>query len=289
MTTAPIRRDAFAKVNVFLRVLAAREDGYHDLESLVLPVSLADEVTVRADESLRVEVQGAPELAGDVSAGGLNLALVAALALADACPDAGGALIEIDKRIPVAAGLGGGSADAAATLSALNELWGCGLDPSTLAEVAERIGSDVPAMLVGGPVLVSGRGELLAPAEVAPLWWVVVHMDFGVRSPDAYRWWDEESEKPGPDPEPLLHAAAAGVAEALGPMLFNDLEPSVVRRHPEIGQAKARLLELGALGAMMSGSGSSVAGLARDRTHAEELAEGFERAVVASGPPSREG
>jgi 4-diphosphocytidyl-2-C-methyl-D-erythritol kinase len=288
-TTEPIRRVAFAKVNVFLRVLAAREDGYHDLESLVVPISLADDVTVRAGESLRVEVRGAPELEGDASAGGLNLALVAALTLADACPDAGGALVEIDKRIPVAAGLGGGSADAAATLSALNELWGCGLDPATLLEVGEGIGSDVPAMLVGGPVLMSGRGELLAPAEVASFWWVVVHLDFGVRSPDAYRWWDEEGDKPGPDPEPLLDAAAAGDAEALGPMLFNDLEQPVVRRHPEIGRAKARLLGQGALGAVMSGSGSSVAGLARDRAHAEELAGVFERAVVASGPPSREG
>lgn len=283
----PIRLEAPAKVNVFLRVLAAREDGYHDLESLVVPISLADGVTVRADDRLHVEVRGAPALAGD--AGGLNLALVAALALADACPHAGGALVEIDKRIPVAAGLGGGSADAAATLLALNRLWGCDLDPATLGEVAERIGSDVPALLLGGPVLMSGRGELLAPAEVASFWWVVVHFDFGVRSPDAYRWWDEDGGVAGPDPDPLLDAAAAGDAEALGPLLFNDLEDVVARRHPDVGEAKQLLVAAGALGAVMSGSGSSVVGLARDRTHAEQIASGFENAVVASGPPSREG
>jgi 4-diphosphocytidyl-2-C-methyl-D-erythritol kinase len=285
----PIRLEARAKVNVFLRVLAARQDGYHDLESLVVPISLADGVAVRADDRLHVEVRGAPSVAGDVPVGGLNLALVAALALADACPEAGGALVEIDKRIPVAAGLGGGSADAAATLLALNQLWGCGLDTATLGEVAERIGSDVPALLLGGSVLVSGRGELPAPAEVAPFWWVVLHFDFGVRSPDAYRWWDEDGGVPGPDPDPLLDAATAGDAEALGSLLFNDLEAVVARRHPAVGEAKQRLLAAGALGAVMSGSGSSVVGLSRDRAHAEQMASGFGNALVASGPPVREG
>jgi len=285
----PIRLEAPAKVNVFLRVLAARDDGYHDLESLVVPISLADAVTVRADDRLHVEVRGAPALTGDVAVGGLNLALVAALALADACPNAGGALVDIDKRIPVAAGLGGGSADAAATLLALNRLWGCDLDPATLGEVAGRVGSDVPALLLGGPVLMSGRGEILAPAEVASFWWVVVHFDFGVRSPDAYRWWDEDRGVTGPDPDPLLDAAAAGDAEALGPLLFNDLEEVVAHRYPAVGEAKRLLVAAGVLGAVMSGSGSSVVGLARDRDHAEQIASGFENALVASGPPAREG
>jgi 4-diphosphocytidyl-2-C-methyl-D-erythritol kinase len=280
-----IRREAHAKINVFLRVLAARPDGYHDLESLVVPISLADRVSAEPDERLRVETTGAAELVGEVPAGGLNLALVAALALADACPQSAGARVEIHKRIPVAAGLGGGSADAAATLLALNELWGCGLDLGTLVDVAERIGSDVPAMLLGVPVLMSGRGELLAPAESASFWWVVVSLGFGVRSPDAYRWWDEDGGVHGPDPQPVLDAAAAGDAEALGAVLFNDLEAPVVARHPEIGAAKGRLLAAGALGATMVGSGSSVVGLARDREHAEALASGIEGAVVASGPP----
>jgi 4-diphosphocytidyl-2C-methyl-D-erythritol kinase len=106
-----IRREARAKINLFLRVRGEREDGYHEIESLVVPISLADLVTVRASSKLRVAVKGEKTLTGDVPVGGLNLALVAALALADGCPDAGGALIEIDKRIPVAAGLGGGCDD----------------------------------------------------------------------------------------------------------------------------------------------------------------------------------
>jgi 4-diphosphocytidyl-2-C-methyl-D-erythritol kinase len=281
--------DAPAKVNVFLRILSAREDGYHDLESLVVPISLADRVTVRPDERLHVETTGAPRLSGEVPAGGLNLALVAALALADACPNAGGARIEIEKRIPVAAGLGGGSADAAAALLALNELWGCGVDLATLIDLGERIGSDVPAMVLRRPVLMSGRGELLAPAEVGPQWWVVVDLGFGVRSPDAYRWWDEDAGEPGPDPEPLLRAAAAGDAETLGQLMFNDLEASVVRRHPEVGRVKTRLIEAGALGAVMIGSGSSVVALCRDEDHAAELAAGLDRAVAASGPSPEQG
>ncbi len=281
-----VRRDAHAKINVFLRVLGAREDGYHDLESLVVPISLADAVAVRDASSLRVDVHGATEAAGDVPTGGLNLALVAALAIGDACAQAGGAEISIDKRIPVAAGLGGGSADAAATLLALNELWGCDLDEGTLAEIAERIGSDVPAMLAHGPVLMSGRGELIAPAPVPTLWWVLVPLGFGVRSPDAYRWWDEDRATSGPDPEPLLEAAADGDVEALGALLFNDLEAPVCARHPRIAEAKDGLLSAGALGAVMSGSGSSVVGLARDQGHAGALAARFEGAIAVSGPPA---
>ncbi len=279
-----VSRDAHAKLNVFLRVLGAREDGYHELESLILPVSLADRVSVRSAERLFVDMAGAELLAGEVPAGGLNLALVAALALADACEHSGGAEIRIEKRIPVAAGLGGGSADAAATLEALNELWRCGLDPPTLADIGARIGSDVPACLAGVPVLMRGRGELLALAQVGRLDWVLVALGFGVRSPDAYRWWDEDGAPTGPDPDALLDAAAAGDAGALGPLLFNDLEAPVSARHPEIGDAKRRLLDTGALGAVMCGSGSSVAGLARDEAQARQLAADIPGAIVACGP-----
>ncbi len=285
MTRRVVRREARAKINVFLRVLRRREDGYHELESLVVPLSLSDRVTVRAAETLRVGIRGREGLASAVPAGGLNLALVAALALADSCEAGGGAEIDIEKRIPVAAGLGGGSADAAATLTALDELWGCRLDPASLADIAARVGSDVPALLAGGPVLVEGRGERIAPASVPSLWWVIVSFDFGIRSPDAYRWWDEDGAPTGPDPAPVVGAAAAGEPEALGPLLFNDLEAPVFARHPEVGDAKERLLSAGALGAAMTGSGSSVIGLARDRRHAGVIARRIPGSLVTSGPP----
>jgi 4-diphosphocytidyl-2-C-methyl-D-erythritol kinase len=282
---AAVRRRANAKINVFLRVLRAREDGYHDIESLVVPVSLADRITARSADELRVTMKGVDDLARMIPAGGLNLALVAALVLADECEHAGGAEVEIDKRIPVAAGLGGGSTDAAATLGALNELWGCRLDMEALADIAARVGSDVPAMLAGGPVLVHGRGDVIDPVTVDRLWWVLRSFDFGVRSPDAYRWWDEDRAPSGPDPAPLLVSATKGDPETLGPLLFNDLERPVFARHPDLTEAKAALLQAGALGAVMSGSGSSVVGLARDEAHARSLAKRWASARVIAGPP----
>jgi 4-diphosphocytidyl-2-C-methyl-D-erythritol kinase len=281
----PVRRQANAKINVFLRVLRSRDDGYHDIESLVVPVSLADRITARPADDLRVTMKGVDDLARKVPVGGLNLALVAALSLADECEHAGGAEVEIDKRIPVAAGLGGGSADAAATLGALNELWGCRLDMAALADSAARVGSDVPAMLAGGPVLVQGRGDVIDPTTVDRLWWVLRSFDFGIRSPDAYRWWDEDRASSGPDTAQLLLAATKGDPETLGPLLFNDLERPVFARHPDLAEAKAALLEGGALGAVMTGSGSSVAGLARDQAHAGSLAKRWPSARVVAGPP----
>jgi 4-diphosphocytidyl-2-C-methyl-D-erythritol kinase len=281
----PVRRQANAKINVFLRVLRSRDDGYHDIESLVVPVSLADRITARPADDLRVTMKGVDDLARKVPVGGLNLALVAALSLADECEHAGGAEVEIDKRIPVAAGLGGGSADAAATLGALNELWGCRLDMEALADIAARVGSDVPAMLAGGPVLVQGRGDVIDPTTVDRLWWVLRSFDFGIRSPDAYRWWDEDRASSGPDTAQLLLAATKGDPETLGPLLFNDLERPVFARHPDLAEAKEALLEAGALGAVMSGSGSSVAGLARDQAHARSLAKRWASAQVIAGPP----
>jgi 4-diphosphocytidyl-2-C-methyl-D-erythritol kinase len=277
-------RHAHAKINVFLRVAGRRPDGYHDLESLVLPLSLADTVTARAADSLRVDVRGPERLTDAVSAGGMNLALVAALALGDAC-GAGGALVEIDKRIPVAAGLGGGSADAAATLHALNDLWGCGLDLETLVDVGSRIGSDVPALLFGGAVLMSGRGERIEAVSVAPTWWVIVPLDFPTRSPDAYRWWDEDGGRSSGDPGAVLAAAERGDVGELGRALFNDLEPPVAARHPEIEAAERALMAAGALGAVMSGSGPTVVALARGELHAQELASGFPGALAVIAPP----
>jgi 4-diphosphocytidyl-2-C-methyl-D-erythritol kinase len=276
-----VERRAHAKINLFLRVGPLRADGYHEVETLVAPISLHDTVRVAPAEALGVEVTGPAARAGDVPVGGLNLAIVAALALGDACAGSGAA-IRIEKRIPAAAGLGGGSADAAATLHALNELWGCGLDVATLATVAERIGSDVPALVLGGPVLASGRGERVAPVEVGTTWWVVLHHADGVRSPDAYRWFDEDGGVAGPDPGALLAAARAGDAAALAPLLFNDLEAPVVRRHPAIGEGLERLRAAGALAARMSGSGSSVVGLCRDERHAREVASAVPGASVVS-------
>jgi 4-diphosphocytidyl-2-C-methyl-D-erythritol kinase len=286
-TPRSVIRAAPAKLNVFLRVLGPRDDGYHDLESLVLPLSLADELTVTEAQTLDVIVDAEIELSEGLDAGGMNLSLVAALAMAEACDGPiRGAEIRIAKRIPVAAGLGGGSADAAATLLALNDLWACGLDRDTLVSIAERIGSDVPAMLAGGAVMMRGRGERIAPVHLVTTWWAVKPFGFPTRSPDAYRWWDEDGASVGPDPGALVAAAETGNVELLGHALFNDLEEPVSRRHPEIAEAKHALLDAGALGAIMSGSGPTVVALATHMGHADRMAEAVPGSFVVSGPPA---
>ena len=214
--------------------------------------------------------------------------LVAARALADA---AGlirpGAEITIEKQIPVAAGLGGGSADAAATLRALNELWHCGLDDEGLSTVGARVGSDVPAQLAGGAVFVRGRGDVLERVHVTSTTWVLVPMPFPVRTLDAYEWWDEEGAT-GPDPGALIAAAETGNLELLGSALFNDLQPPVASRHPQVLEAIESFRRAESLGEVMSGSGPTVAALARDRAHADDLAAVVPGSIVVSAPPPEE-
>jgi 4-diphosphocytidyl-2-C-methyl-D-erythritol kinase len=268
---ATVSEPAPAKLNLFLRVRARRPDGFHDVDSLVQPVTLADGVQVRPAEGLTVAVAG--EWAADVPVGEENLAARAARALAEVCGTPGGASIAIVKRIPVAGGLGGGSTDAAATLRALNDLWGCGLHLDALADVGSSVGSDVPALVHGRPVMIRGRGEVVGPVDAGRTWWVLVPFTFGIAAAEAYGWWDEEGGPTGPDPAPLLEALRTGDLVSAGRLLFNDLEGPVAARRPVVREARARLLEEDALGALMCGSGPTVAALARDGFHATELAD----------------
>jgi 4-diphosphocytidyl-2-C-methyl-D-erythritol kinase len=263
----PVSEPAPAKLNPFLRVLGRREDGYHEIETLVQPITLADGVQAAlAEEGITLTVAG--DRAEEVSTGEDNLVVRAARAL-DA--DRGAHLL-LAKRIFVAAGLGGGSADAAATLRALDRLWGLGLGVEGLSPVAARLGSDVPALLPGGPVLVRGRGEVAEPVEVPPTWWVLVPFTFGITSAEAYGWWDEYASGTGPEAVALLEALRAGELAEAGRRLANDLQEGVVRHHPIVGEVIQGLLDAGALGAIVCGSGPTVAGLVRDGFHAEEVA-----------------
>ncbi|HWC69996.1 MAG TPA: 4-(cytidine 5'-diphospho)-2-C-methyl-D-erythritol kinase [Actinomycetota bacterium] len=287
-----VTRRAHAKVNVFLRVLGRRDDGFHDIETVVLPISLHDVVT--ASEAppgeLSIGVEGDPELTRLVSTvPDENLAGRAVRALARLAGRDGasaGVSVRVDKRIPVAAGLGGGSADAAAALLAADEVWSCGTGASELVELAAELGSDVPAMLADEPVLVSGRGERLVPVHSASIWWVLKPFGFGVSAADAYAWWDEEPVT-GPDPGVLIAALETGDVALLGDALFNDLQPGVVARHAEVGATIDAFLDAGALGAFMSGSGPTVAALARHLGHADTLAAAVPGSIVVSGPPGR--
>jgi 4-diphosphocytidyl-2-C-methyl-D-erythritol kinase len=284
MTPATFEIEAQAKINVVLRVTGRRADGYHDIESLVVPVSLSDGLTFqlfgrRGVVVLRIDppVHGVPQ-------GRDNIVTAAARAVAARCPLALGAIVTLRKRIPVAAGLGGGSADAAAAMLGLDRLWRCGLIPEELEEAAAEVGSDVPALLHGRPVLVRGRGELVEPVTVAPLWWVVLPLGFAVRAAEAYAWWDEDGALTGDDPGQVLEAAAAGDPELLAATMFNDLQAPVERRHGEVAEARRRLTGAGCLGAVMAGSGPTVVGLARDEADARAIARRVPGAIAVSGP-----
>ena len=291
MSEAVVTRRAHAKLNVFLRVLARRGDGFHDLETVVLPLSLHDVVTAEAAGTpleVQMDLHGVTPL--EVIDQRDNLVTAAADRLAAAAfPDGRpGARITIGKSIPFAAGLGGGSADAAAALLALNDLWGCGLDADRLAAVGAEVGSDVPSLLAGEPVLAQGRGDRVIPVHTATTWWVLRPFPFGVSAADAYAWWDDDPVT-GPDAGVLIAALETGDVDLLGHSFFNDLQPGVVARHPEVDEIVDAFLEAGALGAAMSGSGPTVAALARHFGHADTLAAAVPGSLVVSGPPSPPG
>lgn len=279
--SAPVVEHAHAKLNVFLRVLGRRDDGYHDIETVLLPLDLYDVVTVTPSDAFAVEVAG--PRAGDLrEAGGESLLARAAALFERATDRPARTRIGLDKRIPVAAGMGGGSADAAALLRALGRLH----DVATqdLLEVAAEVGSDVPGLLIGGAVHVSGRGERLAPVHAQTTTWVVRSFPFGVSTPDAYAWWDA-APVTGPDPGALIAALETGNDELLGSALYDDLQAPVVARHPQIGEAIEAFVAAGALGAIMTGSGPTVVALARHLGHADALAAAVPGSFVVTGPP----
>ncbi|MEX0984735.1 MAG: 4-(cytidine 5'-diphospho)-2-C-methyl-D-erythritol kinase [Actinomycetota bacterium] len=278
----PITGRAYAKLNVFLRVLGRRDDGFHEIQTLVMPVSLHDVVTVSPADVTSVKV-GGPR-SGDLDrAGGESLCARAVTVFERVAGVMAPVAIRIDKRIPVGAGMGGGSADAAAVLRALATMHG--LDPAGLLDASASIGSDVPALLHGGPVIAEGRGERLIPVHAVTTHWVVVPQPFGVSTPDAYAWWDEDP-RTGPDPGALIAAVETGNIDVLASALSDDLEAGVARRHPEVDIARAALLEAGAAGVVMTGSGPTVVGLAAHLGIADRVALALPDALVTSGPPA---
>jgi 4-diphosphocytidyl-2-C-methyl-D-erythritol kinase len=270
-----------AKVNLQLAVGPVRADGYHDLVTVFHAVSLFDEVTVSPAVRDSVTVTG--EGAGQVPADDSNLAVRAARAVAEVSGPASqkvpGLAIRIRKRIPVAAGLAGGSADAAATLVACNELWRSGLGQPELAELAASIGSDVAFTLTGGTAVGMGRGERVTPALTSGGYhWVLAFAHGGLSTAEVYAAYDRICGG-GPDggrrpvlDTALMTALRSGDAAGLGPLLANDLEPAAISLRPELRRTLAAGVEFGALGAMVCGSGPTCAFLARSARHARDLA-----------------
>ena len=263
---------AFAKLNLCLDVLGGLPGGYHEMKMVMQTASLCDDVRITLNDSGRITVRSNfGFLPGDER----NIAVKAANAFFAAAGMTGqGAEISLRKRIPVGAGLGGGSADAAAVLRGLNTLTGAGLSAEALEKLGETLGSDVPFCVRGGTRLAVNRGEALLPAPEMPDCGIVICKPrFSIRTPELFRRIDSRRSRIHPDTEGLIAAMAAGDAEGMARRMYNVFEDVLPKNRSEIGAIKLALLDAGALGAVMSGTGSAVFGVFPDAAAAEATAE----------------
>ncbi|MEV7615050.1 4-(cytidine 5'-diphospho)-2-C-methyl-D-erythritol kinase [Streptomyces sp. NPDC089799] len=278
-----------AKVNLQLTVGGRRSDGYHELASVFLAVSLFDRVTVTPAEQLGVTLSG--PTSGGVPADASNLAAQAVELLAEVSGAEPAVHVHIDKHIPVQGGMAGGSADAAGALVACNTLWNLGMSRHDLASLAAELGSDVPFGVLGGAAFGSGRGERLTPLTVGTTHhWVFATAAFGMSTPEVFAATESGRRNAGlpwaadavPSPRMsrrLVDALAGDDSHALAETLVNDLEPVVTRLRPELAATLATGRGAGALAGIVCGSGATVGFLAPDRHRAQAVAE----ALRASG------
>ena len=268
-----------AKINLTLDVLGLRDDGYHEIATVMQSLALADTlILTRQEEEITLRV----DLAG-LEADERNLAHRAAALIQQECGLCGGVHIDITKRIPVAAGLAGGSADAAATLRGMNELYTLGLSDDELCALGAQLGSDIPFSLMGGTVLATGRGERLHrladfPATVV----LLAKPPVSVSTPWAYRSYDEHAPVFHPDNASFMDALEHGDRDRCVQLMANVLEPVTEAAHPVIADYRARMRAHGALCAMMSGSGPTVFGLFAEEQAAADAAEVFRKETDAA-------
>ncbi|MEN9739880.1 MAG: hypothetical protein RLZ72_146 [Actinomycetota bacterium] len=287
MAARSVTATAPGKINVSMRVGPLREDGYHDVATVYQAVSLLEEVTATEADGFSVSFSGPIDTSG-IPLGESNLAIRAAKAVAAEAGITAGAAIHIVKNVPVAGGMGGGSADAAATLVAVDALWGTNLGSKKLHDLAADLGADVPFALHGGTAIGLGRGDILSPVlATGHFEWVLVTCDKGLSTPEVFTQLDRhrtehsidiETVPVDPEIEPeLLHALRAGDAAALAEYVRNDLQAAALQLKPELGDVLEFGETHGALAGIVSGSGPTVAFLASDDTDALTLVDAFTR------------
>ncbi|MEX2586892.1 MAG: 4-(cytidine 5'-diphospho)-2-C-methyl-D-erythritol kinase [Actinomycetota bacterium] len=301
---------ARAKINPYLSVRGRRPDGYHELETIMQSISLADELTVTAADRSRINIFWAPGLEGEIpdQPDIVERTVVVSRFEGDNRP-----VIDLEKKIPIGAGLGGASADAAAALLALQQLQDRSVaNPLDIDRLARQLGADVPFCLLGGTALATGIGDELEPMECAgPLWWAIGVSDVLLKTPEVYKRFDEmvpaghvpsgngsrggatasfdaalrSASRGGSGAVAVLsEALRSGDVEAVALNLSNELEVAAFDLVPALRDRKSEMIRAGALGAVMTGSGSAIAGLCRDEAHAREVAAaaqpGFARVEV---------
>ena len=292
-----ITTEALAKINLTLEVLGKRPDGYHALRSVVMPVSLADTVTLTqtyAQVALSVSAEEGVSLA-HIGPAERNLAVRAAKLMQARYRVNAGARIHIHKRIPIGGGLGGGSADAAAVIRGLNRLWRLDLPRGELMEIGAELGSDIPALVHGGAVLMEGRGEWVTglfqgvPQEDCKGFWLVI-ANPGVMCPtgEIFKRWKAGLTPPPQFLHNMLSFVRGGQVSDAADALFNGLQEVVYECYPDVARAAERLTAAGCLGVSLSGAGASVFGLVRDEPHGQEvlqrLGEGLWSVLVRTCP-----
>ena len=264
---------AAAKVNLALEILGKRADGYHELATVMQTVDLADRLILEDADELAL-TSSSPDVPVDES----NLAMRAAVALRDAAGVEHGVRIRLDKRIPVAAGLGGGSSDAAAVLLGLNRLWRLRWARARLAEVAVTLGIDVPFFLEGGVALGTGRGEKLGAVSGGPLALVLVNPGTTLSTAAVYGRVTPDMYSTGEHARGMIEALRRRRPAQVAASLYNGLELAAADVSPNLTRMRAALMAAGALGAAMSGSGPTVFGVARSFEQARQI-----RARLARG------
>jgi 4-diphosphocytidyl-2-C-methyl-D-erythritol kinase len=282
----PLTRPSPCKVNLLLNILGRRADGFHELETVMHPVAVADELTFsRAGSGVQLTCSE-PSLPVDSS----NLVHRAATAFLSRAGLREGVNLHLEKRLPLAAGLGGGSSNAANTLLGLNELFGHPLDARSLNALAATLGSDVPFFLQDGPALATGRGEIIQPLEpfavLRGLSLLLIHPGFGISTPWAYgelaRFPAAQQGRKG-RAQSLIDRLRAGDLPAATREFYNSLEAPALEKYPILRLYQEFLVEQGALAALMSGSGSTTFALVAGRDPAERLREQFERRFGTKG------
>ena len=264
---------AAAKVNLTLEVLGKRADGYHEIATVMQAVDLSDRITLDDADALELRSDSAT-VPSDAS----NLAWRAAAALREAARIETGVRIAVDKRIPVAAGLGGGSSDAAAVLIGLNRLWRLQWSIERLDEVAATLGSDVPFFLRGGAALARGRGEKVEALKGRSMALVLVNPKFASSTAEMYGRVTPAMYTDGARTREVVTALMSRRPARVAASLYNGLEGAATAAYPQIARMRAALIAAGALGALMSGSGPTVFGVARSYEQARQIRARLTRA-----------